>query len=74
MASSALMPFAGLDAFNAKAKEMKEEIGKAKTKQKLLKVGVIDYLRILHIDPEKINFAVARWRHYRESLEICWRS
>ena len=44
VASSALLPFAGLEAFHEKAKEMKEEIGKAKTKQKLLKVSVLEDL------------------------------
>ena len=39
VASSALLPFEGLEAFHAKAREVKGEVGKAKTKQKLLKVS-----------------------------------
>ena len=37
VASSALLPFSGLAAFLEKAREVKDEVGKAKTKQKLLK-------------------------------------
>ena len=41
VASSALLPFEGLEAFHAKAREVKGEVGKAKTKQKLLKVSCV---------------------------------
>ena len=37
VASSALLPFSGLAAFLEKAREVKDEVGRAKTKQKLLK-------------------------------------